>query len=528
MATTLKAVVAFTSVSAGATATLPHTLNIDGVGQEPDRIEIDNGAFSVLSSDATDVTVRNDSGSTASVNVLVERWYSSERTFGASGTTSLSPQPFIPTVSQPDAATYLYPAGTQELRYVRSATGDDTNDGLTPATAWQSVNKGLSFLAGFSTNRLKTLDVSDSTFSADEALNFPALLGGNNDDLSFADPGPNNFFFRTIGQIRAAQTLQQALTVTLVTPDPVTGLPTLTVSETLTPGAHVGQFVIGSGLAEYGVCVFNDASTLLVASTGSTFTAPVGTYLPSTTWTFGDAANIFQQATYATLLSNFTFQGIDFRTNGAAKTALTVYGVMPWHIQLCKVEGLKILGGGQLGIMDACHITRRYGQDGAPMMNRSSFFDALTFENHGDGAVGTNSYLGCYFDGCNAVLAGNFESRMGVQMQNCEIANSTAQGIIVRGGNVNRIQDTRIRDSASDAVLVDAPLRLRMDNVVGTGNVGHGVKAENGAQIEISGTTPTVTGTVGDVDLGGAGTTAWGAAPATDVAAGAPQFCRLF
>jgi hypothetical protein len=527
VATTLKAIINSGSVAAGATATLAHTLNIDGVGQVPDTIEVDNAVFDVLSADATNVVVQNTSGSAASVNVLVEHWYSVERVFGASGTTALSPQPFISTASQPDLPSNIFPAGTEELRYVRSATGDDANDGLTPATAWQTLNKGLGFLAGFSTNRRKTLDVSDSTFSATEQLNFPALFGGVDADLSFAGSGPNNFFFRTIGQIRAEQSLQQALTVTNVTPDATTGLPTLTVSQVLVPNAHVGQFVIGAGLAEYGVVVTNDANTLLVASASNVFTAPVGAYLPSTTFTFGDAANFFQQATYINMFAHFTVQGISFLANGANQTALTVLPSMPWNMQLCQLQGLTVLGGSQLGTMDACYITRRYGQDGASMICRSSFFDAVTFENHGDGASGLDAYISCFFDGCNPVLAGNFESRMGVQMQDCEIANGTAEGILVRGANVNRIEDTRIRDCATDGIIVDAPVRLRVDNVVGTNNGGFGARLQNGAQVEVL-NGPTLTGASGQVSLGGTGATTWAAAPATDVGAGAPQFCRIF
>ena len=526
MATTLKAIIAFT-IGAGASAALPHTLNINGVGKVPDTIEVDNSAFSIAGSDATNVNVQNNSAAAGSVNVLVEYWYSPERIFGASSTTALSPRPFVPTASRLDSSSYIYPAGTEEIRYVRSATGDDANDGLSPATAWLTLNKGLGFLSGFSTNRNLILDVSDSTFSDSEQLNFPALFGGVNNDLDFGGIGVNNFFFKTIGQIRASQTLQQALTITLVTPDPVTGMPVFTVSEGLTPGAHVGQFILGSGLSEYGVIVANDASTLTVASTITALTGPVGVYIPSTTFTFGAGDdNFFQESIYIDMFANYTIQGISFLANGTFQSALAVNSVMPWHLFLCQIQGLYVSGPGQ-GVMDACYVTRLFGLNAASMERRSSFFDGCNMLNHGDGASGMNNVNGCYFDSCQPVFSGNVESRVGGSITNTEIANGSAEGVIMRGGNIGRIKDCRIRDCAADGILADVPMRLLVDNVVGTGNVGHGALLQNGAQAGVL-NGPTLTGTVGEVSLGGTGTVAWAAAPATDVAALAPQFCRIF
>ena len=95
MATQLKNIVAFTAVGSGALATLPHGLNWAGRDLIPDHLEFDNGDFTFIAATATSVTVRNDGGAPANLNVLVEAWHTFERAFGASGVESLSPQPFV-------------------------------------------------------------------------------------------------------------------------------------------------------------------------------------------------------------------------------------------------------------------------------------------------------------------------------------------------------------------------------------------------------------------------------------------------
>jgi hypothetical protein len=95
VATQLKNIITFTAVGAGSQATLPHGLNVDGQGTIPDKIEFDNGEFSYVSADATDVTVQNDGAAPASVNVLCEHWHTFERVFGATSVTALTPQPFV-------------------------------------------------------------------------------------------------------------------------------------------------------------------------------------------------------------------------------------------------------------------------------------------------------------------------------------------------------------------------------------------------------------------------------------------------
>jgi hypothetical protein len=95
MATQLKNIIAFTNVGIGAQQTVAHGLNIDGRGVTPDKLEFDNGDFSFVGADATNVTIQNDGTAIASCNVMAEHWLTVERTFGPVSVTTLTPQPFV-------------------------------------------------------------------------------------------------------------------------------------------------------------------------------------------------------------------------------------------------------------------------------------------------------------------------------------------------------------------------------------------------------------------------------------------------
>ena len=94
MATTLKAVLQFTAVPAGGTATLAHGLNVSGTAVVPDAVALDNPAFDYVSSTTTTVTVVNNDTAAGSCDVLCERWHTVERAFG-DGAATLPVVPFI-------------------------------------------------------------------------------------------------------------------------------------------------------------------------------------------------------------------------------------------------------------------------------------------------------------------------------------------------------------------------------------------------------------------------------------------------
>lgn len=100
MACRLKNILRFTNVAASGTATLAHGIVLPNLqGAVPDIVFRSNGDFSIVSVDATNVTVQNNSTAVASCDVLVEHWHTYERDFGTSGgppDTQMTPAPYIP------------------------------------------------------------------------------------------------------------------------------------------------------------------------------------------------------------------------------------------------------------------------------------------------------------------------------------------------------------------------------------------------------------------------------------------------
>lgn len=120
MATQLKNIIAHSNVAAGAFSTLPHQLNLDGLGLVPDSVQLSNGEFAFISADDTEITVRNNGVAVGSCDVLAEHWHTMERTFGPESVTALTPQPFVP-------------AGTS------GGAGGDT-DRYAPPEKWYQAN----------------------------------------------------------------------------------------------------------------------------------------------------------------------------------------------------------------------------------------------------------------------------------------------------------------------------------------------------------------------------------------------------
>lgn len=135
MANRLKNILAFTNVGAGATASLPHNLNVFGISVTPDTVARDNGDFSIVSTTATTVTVRNDGSAVASCNVYVQRWPSWARVFGNRFTTELTPRPFV------YGAGATPPAGIQLGLYKMSS--DQSRDDNQPLTLLDTTIKAL-------------------------------------------------------------------------------------------------------------------------------------------------------------------------------------------------------------------------------------------------------------------------------------------------------------------------------------------------------------------------------------------------
>lgn len=419
--------------------------------------------------------------------------------------------------------TERWPYDDQTIRYVRSATGSDNNDGLTPGTAWQTLEKGLESFAIAGVNKSWVLDLA-GTFTGANTLNLGGTqLAGIDADLDVAATGPDNFIAYSSCQLRASlDEVVPAINITGTALQPTTGFYILTVSNALVAGAHEGQILAGTGLLEWARIIRNTVNTITVAvslSNPSTWTAPA-IYQEGATISYGDAGNFFEQATYLITLCDWSFSGIAFTSNGAAKdSAINVISNATTFFQGCSFRGLYLQGGSGLVTFDTCDVyDKLYGHDGSSVLWRNSTFRDLGYRCHGANTNGNNSWIDCAFTGgLDPFGEGNVESTFYFNLTRCWFDDSADDAIHVLFGNT-RLVDVRIENTAGDCIEVANPsVRLTCTDVDGTtGNLGVGIRALRGAYVTVDGAT-SVTGALGDLSIGDVGIVTYAALPIVDL-----------
>jgi hypothetical protein len=411
--------------------------------------------------------------------------------------------------------------GTTPLVYYVRPAGSDNNDGLSPATAFATLEWALHWMSIAEVNQSVVIDVTGMTVSGNSVLNLGGTtLGGLNFDLDLTATAPNNFFSKAHRQIRSDLSLVQALNVTGQAFDAVSGILTLTVADALVANALRGRFAVGSVLGEYGTIRSNTGgagpNTIEVCNILG-LTAPVSAYAPGATLTFGDAGNFFEQAIYLLALCDWNLQGLTIASNGPKAASLSIYGAAPVHLTLCSIDGIQISNRAQTTI-DGCYVhSHTFAQDGGSISATQTLFRSLNWLCHGSGASGLNEFVGCCFDASTAAAfgGGNVESAYNFGVENSEF-DSAAQSAVQAIGGVSRLNNCVVSNSASSGIVAQDNAVLTLNNVQGTGNANYGVEAYYGAMVKRAGGTA-VTGGIDDVFAGAIGAVAWAATPVTDL-----------
>jgi hypothetical protein len=152
MATRLYQIVAFAGVGAGAVVAQAHSINVNGVAWIPDFVYKDNNNFDVVVTSTT-VTVTNNGGVAADVNIALELLHTTLRafgTFGADQTHNMTPNPFYVGGSSGTGA-----GAIQSFRYTcTGAEGSDFTIALPAARASdvyrvQMTPAGVTNITGF-------------------------------------------------------------------------------------------------------------------------------------------------------------------------------------------------------------------------------------------------------------------------------------------------------------------------------------------------------------------------------------------
>lgn len=426
------------------------------------------------------------------------------------------------------------PLHTADVRYVDADVGNDLFSGLDAGNAWLSLGKGLAWLQRMEgMNRSAILEIKGD-FDASGQLDIGGFdIGATDGTYDFGATGPDNFVFKTQRQIRARMVEVTTVTIGAVTTDAVTGLCTsVAVAENLTAHAHRGQFLAGQGVFEYTAISDNaggaGTSTLRlpVSFAPDGWTGAVKIYRCGASITAGVNGDSSSLATRLLANTDWSFCGIEFKAtdNASQRCALSVYGSSIVNFQMCAFEGLQLSGG--YSVLYACYIhDELMTVDGGSLLFLNSVLYGLDFLfHHGGSFADVNE---CMVDACNdpfggGVVLGHFMFSSSASHYENAVGVS---GVRIAHG-ISRLTNCRCGGNAVDGVEVSDGAQAILANVAGTGNGAYGCRITNGSQVRASGGTA-VTGTTADILLGGAGSKAWSDAPATDVGAGNPQFCRV-
>ena len=312
------------------------------------------------------------------------------------------------------------------------------------------------------------------------------------------------------------------------TGDAVSNQRSIETTKTWTVNEHKGRHVIGVGVFEVGVIASNTADTLKLARYIN-LTAPITIAEPGAELRSGSGSDF--AAVEVSCEANIGFYGIDF-TNVAAQAyrgGLSFLGHNANYSSAlaCKSKGFRAdRSGGSLDLGGLFVDGGGVWVTGAAARFSHSYFKDLdeiyVVGIHGDEYM---YWQGLTWDGCPEVGPYNVHGYALIRMESSEIINGTGNGFIQAGPTLCRLSNVLINDCAGHAVSGQTIGPLRMENVKGSGNGGHGLNIINGAQVHVNANC-TVTGAGGDINLGGVGTVAWTAFRAapqkrlTDLSAG--------
>lgn len=418
----------------------------------------------------------------------------------------------------------------QQVIYARSSGDDSTGDGSS-GSPYATIARALQDVPAVYYGTEYVIDCTGVTESISEQLVLPPIVAPGRSALDVGLAGQYNEWKAPFVMRADPTVIEAAFTPDAVTADSVTGLKSIQkIGAGWTVDEHVGRLVWGDGFFEFGVVASNTADTLEVASR-SVFGGTVELVEPSATIELTDSGST-KAAVYIQAMTDLVFSGIAFRHANTTDFAASVWcaGAGQAVFNLCTFEGLY---AETTVLADGCYFGPRSGNtkelynSGGELRGRYCLFLDQEFRQYGSAGTGNSGHFGSIIDDCTSVgHGGNNEPEQQFEINYCEIRNGKGAGVVYHGGGRSSVRDCRISDCVTTGVSCAAPGLLQLQNVRGSGNGTYGCGISTGGHVEATGTTD-VTGASGDVNLGGAGATAWGAAPANDLGAATPQGCFL-
>lgn len=383
--------------------------------------------------------------------------------------------------------------------------GNDDNNGLSEATAVQSIHRALELVPPIFEDRRYVIDI---TGLAEETLDVASIaakvsslgIWNNVDDSGAAYKDPSIVAFE--GDIsRGALTFRAAFTdlatdvvVTANNADPVTGLYSVTTTGNFTLDQFKGKQLIGPGFLELGEIQSNTAGPNTVFKTASSypFTGPLRVVDYGASITLGDTSDQGNAPNSSVILCETYFIGIKFikppDVFNFGAGALGIKSGCAVNFTQCEVQGATFRGGGT-ATFDSCYI---YGPVASTFLSglgsgiyvRNSHVHNIHDGTHGDGS-GQTIYQASYFESCPPWgHGGTSQPAHSYSIDNCEFITPTGGCIRYRGTFHCRVKDT-ILSGSSYGIQTEYDGSLQVDNVRGTVGAAGGIILADGVQLQL-------------------------------------------
>lgn len=385
---------------------------------------------------------------------------------------------------------------TASKRTIYVRTGG-TGDGSSAVNALGSMEEAFDALPRFSRNQKIRVDSTGYDWTVpSEARNIPSIMSGESNHLDVGGAGGD--YYDPPLEFFAAPTLVQSLTITGVTPDAkLLGRAAVDVSETLTPGAHVDQWIFGGNIAQFGIVISNTASQLIVqGQSGIALAAGSGLYTLSSTWDVGGVSFDDFKLSYAPFCST-VFNGIafdDFTVSTAASYCT---------FAACQLKNATFYGAGRTLNLQNCLI-----KDGTLVMDsvlcwvKACVMRNQTFATDGSLSAEENVWQDCTLDAVTDFGGNWLLTDWSAEIRRTFIDNAVGNGVNLLGAGRSRVRNCTIQNSSGHGILARDGT-VWMEDTDGTGNGEYGVALQHKSQVVLlSGTPPSVTGTSGDTRIG--------------------------
>lgn len=402
--------------------------------------------------------------------------------------------------------------GVVQVRYVRTA-GSNTNDGLTPATAWATLVYACSQIPNTYKNGVFVIDITGINEQLPEGFTLPFIFS----DTQFLVYAPGLF------GVAAAFTIHSDLSPFLVvnpadivsiTPTPTTSGDIISTSLVLVPGSLKGKIVTEFGFP-FGTVIDNDATDIFTDVQGLNAAFPITINDPGailTTDGTPGTPTLSIRSNYASIL----IEGVDIQapqSNNALSVAIAVEQVI---FIGNRVETFAVSDIPGSIFMQSNYIIIASGgsnfcQMSSPLFFFNCVFDQLFFSQTEATVLGEGlTFSGCAIDTCSPLGAGfgGFNRNEQLRINNTVFTNPTANGINMRGVGVLELNACTFDGCGSSPVVLDGQIDARLSTLPpGIGNGGVGVELHNDAHCEAIGVT--LTGAGGDVQIGHLPATTW-------------------